>query len=84
MSKRQTPPQPFFKVGTLTAQTGITRQAVHQYVLMGILAPEDESTGGQKWYSAASIRRIELIKTLQRAGNTLASIRDQLKGVAAG
>lgn len=65
------------KFGELSRQTGLTRQALHQYVVLGILVPESATKGGQRLFvESAALARIQLIQNLLANGYTLQSIRD--------
>jgi len=64
------------KAGELARRTGLTRQALHIYVQMGLLKPALLSQGGHRYYDAASVERIELIRKLCASGYTLKDVRD--------
>ena len=67
----------FVKAGELSRQTGLTRQSLHQYVVMGLLIPDSMTKGGQRLFSESSaLARIQLIQNLLANGYTLQSIRD--------
>ena len=65
-----------WKAGELARQTGLTRQSLHQYVLLGLLEPLDTTKGGQRLFGADSADRVKLIRDLVAAGYTLRDIRD--------
>ena len=64
------------KAGELARRTGLTRQSLHQYVLLGLLTPVDQTQGGQRLFSEDAIDRIKLIHDLCASGYTLRGIRD--------
>ena len=65
------------KAGELSRQTGLTRQSLHQYVVLGLLIPDGMTKGGQRLFSeSAALARIQLIQDLLSNGYTLQSIRD--------
>ena len=64
------------KVGELARLTGLTRQSLHQYVLLGLLMPVAQTQGGQRLFNQEAVARIKLIHDLCDSGYTLQSIRD--------
>ena len=71
-----TQPTKLIKAGELARLTGLTRQALHIYVQMGLLKPSLISRGGHRYYDRASVERIELIQKLCVSGYTLKDVRD--------
>ena len=65
-----------WKAGELARQTGLTRQALHQYVHMGLLAPVDYSKGGQRLFDDETVELVRLIQDLRDIGYHLGDIRD--------
>jgi len=65
-----------WKAGELARQTGLTRQSLHQYVLLGLLEPLDTTKGGQRLFGPDSVDRVKLIRDLVGNGYTLRDIRD--------
>jgi DNA-binding transcriptional MerR regulator len=64
------------KAGELGRQTGLTRQSLHQYVLLGLLQPVDMTKGGQRLFEPDAVDRVKLIRDLVACGYTLRDIRD--------
>ncbi|MBI3828442.1 MAG: MerR family transcriptional regulator [Planctomycetes bacterium] len=64
------------KAGELARRTGITRQALHIYVQMGLLRPVLSSQGGHRLYDDQSVERVALIRKLCASGYTLKDIRE--------
>ena len=69
-------PAGLWKVGELARRSGITRQAVHQYVTMGLLPPTEFTKGGQRLFDQAALERVKLIRNLCANGYTLQDIRE--------
>ncbi|MFH0938837.1 MAG: MerR family transcriptional regulator [Planctomycetota bacterium] len=65
-----------WKVGELAKQTGLTRQSLHQYALLGLLIPVDMTKGGQRLFATDAAERVKLIRNLLAYGYTLRDIRD--------
>ena len=64
------------KAGELARRTGLTRQSLHQYVLLGLLQPVDMTKGGQRLFEPDAVDRVKLIRDLVACGYTLRDIRD--------
>jgi DNA-binding transcriptional MerR regulator len=64
------------KAGALARLTGLTRQSLHQYVLLGLLTPIEQTRGGQRLFNEDAVARVKLIHDLCEAGYTLRDIRD--------
>jgi len=65
-----------WKAGELARHTGLTRQSLQQYVLLGLLEPVDTTKGGQRLFTPDAVDRIKLIRDLCACGYTLRDIRD--------
>jgi len=75
-SEKTPPAKKLHKAGELSRRTGLTRQALHQYVLMGLIKPAEITKGGQRLFSEGEERRIKLIRDLCAQGYTLQAIKD--------
>ena len=64
------------KAGDLSRRTGLTRQSLHQYVLLGLLEPRGMTKGGQRLFGADAEERIRLIQSLLNSGYSLKEMRD--------
>jgi DNA-binding transcriptional MerR regulator len=64
------------KAGELARHTGLTRQALHLYVQMGLIRPAEMTRGGQRLFEAGMVARIELIRKLCASGYTLQAVRE--------
>lgn len=64
------------KAGDLARLTGLTRQSLHQYVLLGLLEPVETTKGGQRLFTPEAEERIKLIRDLLASGYTLRDVRD--------
>ena len=64
------------RIGELARATGLSRQALHNYVLLGLIAPAGRTAGGHRLFDAEAFRRIGLIGRLCRSGYTLRDIRE--------
>jgi MerR family redox-sensitive transcriptional activator SoxR len=64
-------------VGEVAVRSGVAVSAIHFYERKGLIAPW-RSSGNQRRYERATLRRIALIKVAQRLGISLAEIRARL------
>lgn len=66
-----------YKVGEIMRHTGLSRQTIHNYTMLGLLKPVERTDSGHRLYDEAvfdRIRRIELMKlhrTLQEVKEAL-------------
>jgi hypothetical protein len=65
-----------YKAGELSRRTGLTRQALHQYVLMGLLEPDSITKGGQRLFAEGAEEKVRLIRELCNQGYTLKDVKD--------
>ena len=70
------PVKRLYKAGELSRRTGLTRQALHQYVLMGLLEPDDVTKGGQRLFSDKAEALVKLIRKMCENGYTLKDVKD--------
>ena len=67
----------YLSIGELARQSGTRPSALRYYESLGLLPTADREGGRRRW-PTATLRRIALIKMSQRAGFTLAEIRELL------
>jgi DNA-binding transcriptional MerR regulator len=64
-----------YTLGEVSLATGLSRQTLHTYAVLGLLPPAETTPGGRRLFSARVFRRIEEIRRL-KVELTLARIRD--------
>jgi MerR family transcriptional regulator, redox-sensitive transcriptional activator SoxR len=64
-------------VGQLSARSGVAISALHFYERTGLITSR-RTSGNQRRYSRAMLRRVALIRVAQRVGIPLADIREAL------
>ncbi|GGT32884.1 helix-turn-helix domain-containing protein [Streptomyces chromofuscus] len=69
-----------FTIGELARTTGLTVRTIRYWSDEGVLHPVARSTGGYRLYDAASVARLELIRTLRELGLGLDDVRRVLAG----
>ncbi|MFD3621406.1 MerR family transcriptional regulator [Streptomyces sp. NPDC058676] len=67
-------------IGELARATGLTVRTIRYWSDEGALPPVTRSTGGYRLYDAASVARLELIRTLRELGLGLEDVRKVLAG----
>ena len=69
-------------IGEVSRRTGVRASALRYYEAAGIL-PRPARAGGRRWYDAAAIRRIDVLRFAQQAGFTLEEIKVLFHGFGA-
>ena len=69
-----------FTIGELARATGLTVRTIRYWSDEGALPPVARSTGGYRLYDAASVARLELVRTLRELGLGLDDVRRVLAG----
>ncbi|MEV0641159.1 MerR family transcriptional regulator [Streptomyces sp. NPDC050619] len=69
-----------FTIGELARATGLTVRTIRYWSDEGALPPVTRSAGGYRLYDAASVARLELIRTLRELGLGLDDVRKVLAG----
>jgi len=75
MAKR---PVKLFKIGELMEYSGLSRQTIHNYTMLGLIKPVQRTKSGHRLYGEETFEIIERIKTLKR-DHTLSAIREMLQ-----
>jgi hypothetical protein len=70
------------KAGELARRTGLSRQALHLYVQMGLVRPAAFTAGGQRLFGADAVERVLLVRKLCASGYTLQAVREIFMGEA--
>jgi DNA-binding transcriptional MerR regulator len=70
--------QPPFRIGELSAKSGLSRDALRYYERVGLMPRARRTTGGFRLYPATTLDRIRFIKQAQLHGLTLREIRELL------
>ena len=64
------------RIGAAAKKAGISRQTLQYYVMLGLVKPSSQSEAGQRLFDQEAIKRIKLIRRLNRSGYTLRGIRE--------
>jgi MerR family redox-sensitive transcriptional activator SoxR len=69
--------EPALTIGQVAARAGVRTSAIRYYEDVGVL-PTPERVGGRRRYTVDVLRRLAIIDVAQRAGFTLAEVRELL------
>ncbi len=67
-----------YKIGELIEYTGISRQTVHNYTLIGLISPVKRTKSSHRLYSEDSIKKLMKITEYKKKGYTLEKIKEIL------
>lgn len=70
-------------IGAVAASAGVRPSSIRYYESVGVL-PEPERVSGQRRYGPETVRALGLIDVAQRAGFSLAEIRELMESSAGG
>jgi DNA-binding transcriptional MerR regulator len=71
-------PATSLKIGAVAREAGVTVDAVRFYERRGVLPPAERQPSGYRSYTAETVQRIRLTKSLQALGFTLDEVVDAL------
>jgi DNA-binding transcriptional MerR regulator len=63
-----------FRIGEVMRYSGLSRQTVHNYTVLGLITERERTAGGHRLYPEQVFERIERIKELRKT-RTLREIR---------
>ena len=70
-------PKKLFKIGEVMRYTGLSRQTIHNYTMMGLITEEERTESGHRLYGEEVFDQLERIKGLKDS-KTLKEIRQLL------
>ena len=73
--RRKPIPQKLYRIGEVVEYTGLSRQTVHNYTIMGLITETRRSTGGHRLYDESVFSRLDVIEELKRQRKTMREIR---------
>lgn len=72
-------PKKLFKIGEVMHYTGLSRQTVHNYTMLGLIREEERTESGHRLYGADVFERIDRIIKLKGQNKTLRRIQEILR-----
>ncbi len=78
-TRRGTPqiPRKLFKIGEVMAHTGISRQTLHNYTMLGLITEEERTESGHRLYGEEVFHRLARIADLKKR-HSLKEVREIL------
>ncbi len=70
-------PLKLFKIGEVMRYSGLSRQTIHNYTMMGLITEEERTESGHRLYGEEVFERLRKIESL-KATKTLKEIRELL------
>lgn len=70
-------PLKLFKIGEVMRYSGLSRQTIHNYTMMGLITEEERTDSGHRLYGEEVFERLRKIESL-KATKTLKEIRELL------
>ena len=70
------PDKTLYSVGEVVKRSGVSRQVLHNYTVLGLLRPAERTATNRRYYDESTFRRIELIRRMLKSGYTLQSLRE--------
>ncbi len=75
-------PPKYYRVGEITAHFGLSRQTIHNYTTMGLIAESRWTPGGHRLYDASVFGRVATILHMKGRGLTMQEIQDHMSARA--
>ena len=67
--------QDLLRISAAARAAGVSKQTVEYYITLGLIEPIRHSPGQARFFDAALVRRIRLIRRMNESGYTLGDIR---------
>jgi len=64
------------RISQAARAAGVSTQTVEYYIMLGLISPITQADRPGRYFDAALVRRIRLIRELNRSGYTLRAIRE--------
>lgn len=78
MTARARKPSGRYRIGAVEALTGVTRDAIHHYLDLGLLPPPEKSAQTVTWFDDGHVARLHQIRALRNGGVSLARVKSLL------
>ena len=71
-------PPKLYRIGDMVAYSGVSRQTIHNYTIMGLIRESDWTCGGHRLYDEGAFERLDRIAELRGQRRSMDYIRDYL------
>ena len=68
------PPRKLWKIGDIARHTGLSRQTVHNYAVLGLISEEERTESGHRLFADAVWKDLAHVERLKSGGKTLGEI----------
>ncbi len=68
------PSEQLLRMADVVKATGLSRQTIQYYLMLGLVHESDRSAGGHRLFDAKAVKRIKLIHKLNQSGYMLREI----------
>ncbi|MGN7503635.1 MAG: MerR family transcriptional regulator [Alphaproteobacteria bacterium] len=75
----KTSTSPLLRIGQLAKETGESNATIRYWTKEGLLEVSDTTASGYQLYAPEMIKRVEMIRDLQRQRFTLSEIKDKMQ-----
>ena len=77
--RRPIPPK-FYRIGEVITYSGMSRQTIHNYTIMGLLRETQWTQGGHRLYDESVFERLDKIAELKAVNKTMHDILEFFRG----
>ena len=74
-------PQKLYRIGEIVEYTGLSRQTVHNYTIMGLITEARRSAGGHRLYDETVFDRLNIVEELKKQKKTMREIRGHFEKI---
>ena len=75
---RRLPPRKLYKIGEIMSHTGLSRQTIHNYTMLGLITEDERTPSGHRLYGESVFYRLEKIQEL-KLRMSLKEVRETLE-----
>ncbi len=76
--RHEAPPPKLYKIGEVMQYTGLSRQTIHNYTMLGLITEEARTPSGHRLYGEGVFERLRRIQEL-KAHASLREVRERLE-----
>ena len=77
-------PPKLYKIGEVIQYSGVSRQTIHNYTVMGLLREHRWTDGGHRLYDESVFARLDLIAELKQQNRSMRDIRGHFERMDTG
>ena len=74
-----TPPRKLYSSGEVVRASGISRQVLHNYTVLGLLQPVEVTDTNRRYYDERVFGRIRLVRRMLASGYRLTDLRETFR-----